>query len=179
MTRLNESHECHGCEVPSDNFDSTYSILCRYPHIKPRDYTDFHKISVLILCNLVKSRGFSPPLSTYSLCNYACTAELCRSTQGVENGLETLRSAVVNHLIFRQCRKIAIKLDCYQFKIAVCGTPPGVMDEAKIISYLAPITTRRCLNQADRTDNRRFLTTPANHLGDAVERSQNRNIQSR
>jgi len=28
--------------------NGTYSILCGYLHIKPRDYTDFHKISVLI-----------------------------------------------------------------------------------------------------------------------------------
>ena len=28
MALINESHECRGCGVPSDNFAITYSILC-------------------------------------------------------------------------------------------------------------------------------------------------------
>ena len=36
----------------------SYPHDCSQIYTEPRDYTDFHKISVLISCNLVQSRGF-------------------------------------------------------------------------------------------------------------------------
>ena len=52
MARISKSHECHGCRMPSDNFDSTYPNIGGISAYKTTSYPSMYFCYFIVRCAL-------------------------------------------------------------------------------------------------------------------------------